>query len=40
MLTVRIIYKDGTEDLKDCWSVDEISMINVLSVKVLRSERQ
>lgn len=36
MLTVRITYKDGSEDIKDCWSIDEISMINVLSVKVIR----
>lgn len=40
MLTVKITYKDGTTDLKDCWSVDEICLDNVLDLKIIRNERK
>lgn len=39
MLTVRIFYKDGTEDVKDVWSIDEICLDNVAELKVIRDER-
>lgn len=39
MLTVRIIYKDGTETIKDVLSVDEICLDNVQDIKVIRNER-
>jgi hypothetical protein len=40
MLTVKIIYLDGTDNIKDCWSVDEICLDGVEEVKVIRDERK
>ena len=39
MITVRIIYKDGTEDIKACNNVDEICLDGVESIKIIRNER-
>jgi hypothetical protein len=38
MLTVRVIYIDGTEDIRDCFSVDDICLDGVQSIKVIRDE--
>lgn len=38
MITVKIIYKDGTDTIKDCFSVEDISLVNVLDIKVIRSK--
>jgi hypothetical protein len=40
MLTVKIIFKDGSFDLKDVWDLDEICLDNVLELKVIRDERK
>lgn len=40
MLTVRIIYNDGTETVKDCWNVDEICLDNVKEIKTIRDEKR
>ena len=39
MITVRIIYLDGHEDIKDVWNEDEICLDGVESIKVIRDER-
>lgn len=39
MITVRIIYLDGTEDIKECCSVDELCLDGVESIKIIRNER-
>ncbi len=38
MLTVRIIYLDGTEDIRDCFNVDDICLDGVQLIKVIRDE--
>lgn len=38
ILTVRVIYLDGTEDIKECHELDEICMDNVDTMLVIRSE--
>jgi hypothetical protein len=40
MLTVKIIYKDGSTDLKDVWNVDEICLDNVKELRIIRDERK
>lgn len=40
MLTVKINYKDGTSNLVDCWSLDEICLDGVVSIRVIRNERK
>lgn len=40
MKTVRITYKDGTEDIKDVNDVDEICLDNVVDIKVIRDEKK
>jgi hypothetical protein len=40
MLTVKITYKDGTSDLKDCLDVSEICLDNVAELKIIRDERK
>lgn len=39
MLTLRIIYLNGDEDIKACNNVDEICLDGVESIKVIRNER-
>ena len=39
MITVRIIYTNGNEDIKDVLSLDDICLDGVLSVRVIRDER-
>ncbi len=39
MLTVIIYFINGTTDVKDCWSIDEIVMDGVESIKIIRDER-
>lgn len=38
MLTVRIIYLDGTEDIKDCWELSDICLDGVKEIKTIRNE--
>lgn len=38
MKTVKITYKDGTNDIKDVWNVDEICLDGVVELKVIRDE--
>jgi hypothetical protein len=40
MLTVRIFFNNGNEEIKDVWSLDEICLDNVSSIKVIRDERK
>ena len=39
MIIVRVFYKDGHEDLKQVFNVDEICLDGVDSIKVIRDER-
>lgn len=39
MLTVKVVYLDGKEDIRDCWSVDEICLDGVDYIKVIRNEK-
>ena len=39
MLTVRIFYKDGTEDIKEVHDVSDICLDNVTEIKVIRNEK-
>jgi hypothetical protein len=39
MLTVRIIYLDGTEDIKAVLDLSEICLDGVMSLRVIRSEK-
>jgi hypothetical protein len=39
MLTVRITYLNGTEDIKECWNLDDICLDGVESIKVIRNEK-
>lgn len=39
MLTVRIIFLDGSEDIKECWDISEIVLDNVKEIKVIRNEK-
>lgn len=38
MMTVKIVYKDGTEDFKDCFDIADISLVGVVEVKVIREK--
>lgn len=40
MLTVRIFYINGNEDVKDVWSVEDICLDGVKELKVIRDERK
>lgn len=40
MITVRIIYKDGSDDIKDCWNINDICLDGVESIKIIRDERK
>lgn len=39
MITVKIVYKDGTTDIKDVLDISDICLDNVLEIKVLRTEK-
>lgn len=39
LLTVKITYLNGTSDIKECWSVDEICLDNVSEITVIRTEK-
>jgi hypothetical protein len=39
MITVRIIYTNGTEDIKEVLDVGDICLDGVESIKVIRDER-
>jgi hypothetical protein len=36
MLTVLITYTDGTTDIRDCYSLDELSHSGVATMRILR----
>lgn len=38
ILTVKIIYKDGTDDIKECHDLSELCLDNVQEVKIIRKE--
>ena len=40
MLTVKITYKDGTVTFKDCRNVNTLSLLNVVSITIIRDERE
>lgn len=40
MITVKIIYKDGSSDIKDVLSFDEICLDNVVEFYPIRDERK
>jgi hypothetical protein len=39
MLTVKIIYNDGREDIKDCWDVSDICLDGVKEIRIIRNEK-
>ena len=39
MLIVRIFYKDGTEDVREVHSVDEICLDGVEDIRVIKNEK-
>jgi hypothetical protein len=39
LLTVKIIYLDGSCDIKECWNVDEICLDNVKDITIIRAEK-
>ena len=39
MLTVRVFYKDGTDDIKCVLDIADICLDGVESLKVIRSEK-
>lgn len=39
MITVRIIYLDGNEDIQDVLDLSDICLDGVESIKVIRNER-
>lgn len=40
MITVRLFMLNGTEDIKDVWSLDELCLDGVREFKVIRDERK
>ena len=40
MLTVRIFYKDGTEEIKDCNDISDLCLDNVLELRIIRDEQK
>lgn len=38
MLTVKIVYTNGETDIKDCYSLDDLCLDGVESIKVIRDE--
>lgn len=40
MITVRIIYFNGNEDIKECWDISEVCLDGVESIKIIRDERK
>ena len=39
MLTVLITYKDGSQDIKDCWDIADICLDGVFELKIIRQEK-
>lgn len=39
MITVRVIYTDGREDIQDVLDLDEVCLDGVYELKVIRDER-
>lgn len=39
MITVRIIYTDGTDDIKSCNDISELCLDNVSSIKIIREDK-
>lgn len=39
LLTVKITFKDGTSDIKECWSLGEICLDNVINLIIIRQEK-
>ena len=40
LLTVLVIFKDGTSDIKECWDISDICLDSVLELRILRAENQ
>jgi hypothetical protein len=38
MLTVKLIYLDGHEDIKDCWDISDVCLDGVSEIRVIRDE--
>ena len=38
MITVKVIYKDGTTDIKDCFDVQDVWVFGVIDVIILRTK--
>lgn len=38
MITVRVYFKDGTDDIKCCNDLCELCLDNVESIKIIRQE--
>jgi hypothetical protein len=39
VLTVRIVYLDGTEDVKECLDVSDLVLDGVDYIKIIRNEK-
>ena len=39
MVTVRIIYNDGSEDIKEVLDLSDVCLDNVLEIRIIRNER-
>ena len=39
MITVRIIYLDGSENIKCCNDLCELCLDNVLTIRIIREEK-
>lgn len=40
MITVKIIYTNGTFDIKDCLDISDICLDGVALIRILRDERK
>lgn len=39
LLTVLVTFLDGSNDIRECWNVDELCLDNVLEIRIIRAEK-